>query len=66
MLHAHLHLKIESVKKNSHLLRMVSGIAKGAINMFLNVNTGTFSSSTLKTKQAKSMLQHFKKSSNNL
>jgi hypothetical protein len=52
MLHAHLHSKIESVKKNSHLLKMVSGTNKGAINMFLNVSTGTFSSSTLKNKQS--------------
>ena len=66
MLQSHLHSNIKSVKKNSHLLKMVSGTAKGAIDMFLNLSIGTFSSSALKTKQARSMLHHFKKSSNNL
>lgn len=42
-------------KKNSHLLRMVYGSVKGAINTHLNVNTGTFSNSTLKTTQGKLM-----------
>ena len=39
---------------------MLSRIAKGEINMSINVNIGTFSNSTLNTKQAKSMQLHSK------